>query len=73
MSPKYAKDQPAGFVNRIEKVAIVGVRGFFFFPSTILISAYDPERKNLTKLSSRLEGTLAVISPNISSRRVSTS
>lgn len=25
MSPKYAKDQPAGFVNRIEKVAIVGV------------------------------------------------
>lgn len=26
MSPKYAKDQPAGFVNRIQKVAIVGVR-----------------------------------------------
>jgi hypothetical protein len=26
MSPqKYAKDQPAGFTNRIEKVAIVGV------------------------------------------------
>lgn len=25
MSPKYTKDQPAGFVNRIEKVAIVGV------------------------------------------------
>lgn len=25
MAPKYAKDQPAGFVNRIERVAIVGV------------------------------------------------
>jgi hypothetical protein len=25
MAPKYAKDQPAGFTNRIEKVAIVGV------------------------------------------------
>ncbi|ROV91374.1 hypothetical protein VMCG_09683 [Cytospora schulzeri] len=24
MSPKYAKDQPAGFFNRIEKIAIVG-------------------------------------------------
>ncbi|KAK7707374.1 hypothetical protein SLS64_001066 [Diaporthe eres] len=27
MSPKYAKDQPAGFVNSIEKVAIVGAAG----------------------------------------------
>ncbi|KUI72904.1 Bifunctional pinoresinol-lariciresinol reductase [Cytospora mali] len=27
MSPKYAKDQPTGFVNRIEKVAIVGAGG----------------------------------------------
>ncbi|EJD48388.1 putative oxidoreductase CipA [Auricularia subglabra TFB-10046 SS5] len=27
MSPKYAKDQPAGFSNRIEKVAIVGAGG----------------------------------------------
>ncbi|KAF7319018.1 NAD(P)-bd-dom domain-containing protein [Mycena chlorophos] len=27
MSPRFAKDQPAGFVNRIEKVAIVGVTG----------------------------------------------
>lgn len=26
MSIKYAKDQPAGFSNSIEKVAIVGVR-----------------------------------------------
>ncbi|PNY29435.1 oxidoreductase CipA [Tolypocladium capitatum] len=26
MAPRYAKDQPAGFTNRIEKVAIVGVR-----------------------------------------------
>lgn len=25
MAQKYAKDQPAGFTNRIEKVAIVGV------------------------------------------------
>lgn len=25
MSVKYAKDQPAGFTNRIERVAIVGV------------------------------------------------
>lgn len=25
MSIKYAKDQPAGFTNRIERVAIVGV------------------------------------------------
>lgn len=25
MSPKYAKDQPAGFANSIKKVAIVGV------------------------------------------------
>lgn len=25
MAPKYAKDQPAGFTNRIERVAIVGV------------------------------------------------
>ncbi|KAL1874848.1 hypothetical protein Daus18300_003389 [Diaporthe australafricana] len=27
MSPKYAKDQPSGFVNRIERVAIVGAAG----------------------------------------------
>ncbi|KAG8168732.1 hypothetical protein KVR01_001481 [Diaporthe batatas] len=27
MSPEYAKDQPAGFVNHIEKVAIVGASG----------------------------------------------
>lgn len=27
MSPQYAKDQPAGFTNRIERVAIVGVSG----------------------------------------------
>lgn len=27
MSPQYAKDQPAGFVNRIEKVAVVGAGG----------------------------------------------
>ncbi|KAF3760757.1 NAD(P)-binding protein [Cryphonectria parasitica EP155] len=26
-APKYAKDQPAGFINRIEKVAIVGAGG----------------------------------------------
>lgn len=32
MSPKYAKDQPEGFVNRIEKVAIVGVSVFFETP-----------------------------------------
>lgn len=25
MALKYARDQPAGFINRIEKVAIVGV------------------------------------------------
>lgn len=25
MAQKYAKDQPAGFTNRIERVAIVGV------------------------------------------------
>lgn len=25
MSARYAKDQPAGFSNRIEKVAVVGV------------------------------------------------
>lgn len=25
MAPKYARDQPEGFVNRIERVAIVGV------------------------------------------------
>jgi hypothetical protein len=25
MTQKYAKDQPAGFTNRVEKVAIVGV------------------------------------------------
>lgn len=25
MTARYAKDQPAGFTNRIEKVAIVGV------------------------------------------------
>jgi hypothetical protein len=25
MAQKYAKDQPTGFTNRIEKVAIVGV------------------------------------------------
>jgi hypothetical protein len=31
MAPqKYAKDQPSGFTNRIERVAIVGVR---LFPS----------------------------------------
>jgi hypothetical protein len=28
MAQKYAKDQPAGFTNRIEKVAIVGVSKF---------------------------------------------
>ncbi|KAL4982176.1 hypothetical protein BDW68DRAFT_171280 [Aspergillus falconensis] len=27
MSPRYAKDQPAGFTNRIEKVAVVGAGG----------------------------------------------
>ncbi|KAF3761974.1 putative oxidoreductase CipA [Cryphonectria parasitica EP155] len=27
MAPKYAKDQPAGFVNRIEKVAVIGAGG----------------------------------------------
>ncbi|KAF7301096.1 NAD(P)-bd-dom domain-containing protein [Mycena indigotica] len=27
MSPKFAKDQPTGFVNRVEKVAIVGAGG----------------------------------------------
>ncbi|KAJ4396523.1 hypothetical protein N0V93_000743 [Gnomoniopsis smithogilvyi] len=27
MSPKYAKDQPAGFINRIQKVTIVGASG----------------------------------------------
>ncbi|KAK3302465.1 uncharacterized protein B0T15DRAFT_306271 [Chaetomium strumarium] len=27
MAPKYAKDQPAGFTNRIERVAIVGAGG----------------------------------------------
>ncbi|KYK59052.1 hypothetical protein DCS_00179 [Drechmeria coniospora] len=27
MAPRYAKDQPAGFTNRIERVAIVGVGG----------------------------------------------
>ncbi|KUI69850.1 Sterol-4-alpha-carboxylate 3-dehydrogenase, decarboxylating [Cytospora mali] len=27
MAPKYAKDQPSGFVNRIERVAIVGAGG----------------------------------------------
>jgi hypothetical protein len=26
MTQKYAKDRPAGFTNRIERVAIVGVR-----------------------------------------------
>lgn len=25
MAPKYAKDEPAGFTNRIERVAIIGV------------------------------------------------
>jgi len=25
MAPEYARDQPEGFVNRIQKVAIVGV------------------------------------------------
>lgn len=28
MAQKYAKDQPSGFTNRIERVAIVGVSQF---------------------------------------------
>lgn len=34
MGPRYARDQPEGFVNRVKKVAIVGVRfmNLFFFP-----------------------------------------
>lgn len=39
MSPKYAKDQPAGFTNRIEKVAIVGVGTTQ--PTRLLISSAD--------------------------------
>jgi len=26
---RYAKDQPAGFTNRIEKVAVVGVSAYY--------------------------------------------
>jgi len=33
MAQKYAKDQPAGFTNLIEKVAIVGVSTASFFIS----------------------------------------
>jgi hypothetical protein len=32
MATKYAKDQPAGFTNRIERVAIVGVSLFSAAP-----------------------------------------
>jgi hypothetical protein len=31
MSQKYAKDQPEGFVNRIERVAIIGVSNTFVY------------------------------------------
>ncbi len=36
MSVQYAKDQPAGFKNKIEKVAIVGVRTFASAPVPLL-------------------------------------
>ena len=28
MAPEYAEDMPAGFTNRIERVAVVGVSSF---------------------------------------------
>ena len=36
MAPKYAKDQPAGFTNKIQNVAIVGVRTKLFVTSTLI-------------------------------------
>ena len=39
---KYAKDQPAGFTNRIENVAIVGV----IPPALILLSTSTTELTN---------------------------
>jgi hypothetical protein len=36
----YAKDQPEGFSNRIERVAIVGVRQSFFSLSAPTIFVY---------------------------------
>lgn len=34
MAGKYASDQPEGFTNRIEKVAIVGVRQSSLYVNT---------------------------------------
>lgn len=31
MSQQYAKDQPEGFVNQIERVAIIGVSNIFVY------------------------------------------
>lgn len=40
MAPKYAKDQPAGFTNKIENVAIVGVSS----PSSLFSIPTNSER-----------------------------
>jgi hypothetical protein len=61
MAQKYAKDQPAGFANHIQKVAIVGVSHF---------ESHDSYLKNLTL--NRLEDMLARLSQKNYSRLANT-
>jgi hypothetical protein len=61
MAQKYAKDQPAGFANHIQKVAIVGVSHF---------ESHDIYLKNLTL--NRLEDMLARLSQKNYSRLANT-
>lgn len=58
MSPKYAKDQPAGFTNRIEKVAIVGVR--------TTLSSYESRKTHPLIFRQRPAEGLAATSPSTS-------
>jgi hypothetical protein len=61
MAQKYAKDQPADFANRIERVAIVGVSQISSPPSTqpLIYSRLEVMSANaLLKLSSKPANTL---------------
>ncbi|KAF2194357.1 NAD(P)-binding protein [Zopfia rhizophila CBS 207.26] len=56
MAPKYAKDQPAGFTNRIERVAIVGASGQIGTPlATALVKTGKHTVTALTRQGSKNE------------------
>lgn len=62
MSQQYARDKPAGFNNRIERVAIVGVsysRILAYFKLSNLFIRLEVMSANISlKLSSKPESTL---------------